>query len=130
MRRRYGLKLEILPKYCDDCGSKFTIKNALMCKKGGLYINRHNEVKVEMGNCHTSTWQKQDSRRTKNNHLSRNTCRSNTQFRPHSPPSRSSSDLPPHNPPYRHLLPPTTNNFQLRKSTHRQPLGGANSLCH
>ena len=37
-----------LPKHCDGCGARFSIDHALQCKKGGLVIGRHEEVKVEV----------------------------------------------------------------------------------
>ena len=49
MRRRYGLALLDLPKCCDGCGAKFTIKHALACKKGDIVVSRHNKVKAETG---------------------------------------------------------------------------------
>ena len=45
MRRRYGLGLVYLPPCCDGCGSKFSIEHALACKKGGLVVGRHSEVR-------------------------------------------------------------------------------------
>ena len=47
MRRRYRLGLVDLPRCCDGCGAKFTIKHVLACKKVGLVAGRHNEVKAE-----------------------------------------------------------------------------------
>ena len=49
MRRKYELELEDLLKCCDGCGAKFTIEHALVCKKGGLVVSLHNEVKAETG---------------------------------------------------------------------------------
>ena len=49
MRRRYGLALQDLPCKCDGCGAKFTVEHALACKKGGLVVGRHDEVKAELG---------------------------------------------------------------------------------
>ena len=49
MQRRYGLGIVNLPRCCDGCGAKFPIKHALACKKGGLVVGRHNEVKAETG---------------------------------------------------------------------------------
>ena len=49
MKRKYGLELIDLPKCYDSYGAKFTIKYALACKKGGLVLGHHNEVKAETG---------------------------------------------------------------------------------
>ena len=49
MRMRYGLELQHLQKKCDGCGCKFTIEHALKCKKGGLVVGRHNEVRDVAG---------------------------------------------------------------------------------
>ena len=45
---RYGLEIKDLPKKCDGCNAKFSVNHALSCKKGGLVVNRHNEVKDEV----------------------------------------------------------------------------------
>ena len=38
-----------LPKTCDGCTHQFTLQHALGCKKGGLVIFRHNEIRDELG---------------------------------------------------------------------------------
>jgi len=45
---RYARTPGDLPKSCDGCGQKFSIRHALECKKGGLVICRHNEVRDEL----------------------------------------------------------------------------------
>ena len=42
---KYGLEPPDLPKYCDDCNSKFTICHALDYKRGSLVTARHNELR-------------------------------------------------------------------------------------
>jgi hypothetical protein len=42
---RYGLLPVQLPKHCDGCHCPFSIEHALVCKKGGLVILRHNELR-------------------------------------------------------------------------------------
>jgi hypothetical protein len=37
-----------LPPSCDGCNQKFSIRHALECKKGGLVISRHNEIRDEL----------------------------------------------------------------------------------
>ena len=40
----YGIEPPDLPTHCDGCHSKFTIRYALYCKRGGLVTARHNEL--------------------------------------------------------------------------------------
>ena len=42
---RYGLEPPDLPTHFDGCEERFTISHALDCKKGGLVIVRHNELR-------------------------------------------------------------------------------------
>ena len=46
---RYVMPLQNLPTHCDGCNAKCNIDHALNCKKGGLVLARHNEVKDELG---------------------------------------------------------------------------------
>eukprot|EP00978_Attheya_sp_CCMP212_P017490 scaffold46632_cov67-Attheya_sp.AAC.6 len=41
--------MENLPTHCDGCNAKCNIDHALNCKKGGVVIACHNEVKDELG---------------------------------------------------------------------------------
>ena len=41
---RYGLDPPDLSHYCDNCNAKFSICQALNCKRGGLITVRHNEI--------------------------------------------------------------------------------------
>ena len=50
LRMRYGIGMDDLPTKCDGCGAKFTIAHALACKKGGLVVGRHDELKDELAN--------------------------------------------------------------------------------
>ena len=38
-----------MPALCDGCGSQFTTGHALDCRKGGLVIQRHNEIRDALG---------------------------------------------------------------------------------
>ena len=42
---QYGLETPDIPKYCDSCNAKFTICHTLDCKRGGLVMARHNELR-------------------------------------------------------------------------------------
>jgi hypothetical protein len=37
-----------LQSHCDGCGVKFSVRHGLECKKGGLVISRHNEIRDEL----------------------------------------------------------------------------------
>ena len=52
---RYG-KTPDLPATCDGCGSPFTVQHALNCKKGGLVIRRHDEVRDVIGDLCSAAW--------------------------------------------------------------------------
>ena len=45
---RYGRAPGDLPSHCDGCGEKFSIRHAHACKKGGLVIARHDEIRDEL----------------------------------------------------------------------------------
>ena len=38
-----------LPALCDGCSSQFSTGHALDCRKGGLVIQRHNEIRNALG---------------------------------------------------------------------------------
>ena len=46
---RYQKPLLNVPSNCDGCGSPFSLDHALICRKGGLIIQRHNEVRDAVG---------------------------------------------------------------------------------
>ena len=46
---RYHRPLLRLPALCDGCGCQFTTGHALDCRKGGLVIQRHNEIRDALG---------------------------------------------------------------------------------
>ena len=46
---RYRKPLQNVPPRCDGCGAPFSLDHALICKKGGLIIQRHNEVRDAIG---------------------------------------------------------------------------------
>ena len=45
-----------LPAKCDGCGADFTLQHALDCKKGGLVILRHNEIRDCLGDLASQVW--------------------------------------------------------------------------
>ena len=46
---RYHQPLSKVPADCDGCGAEFTLQHALDCRKGGLIIQWHNEVRDAIG---------------------------------------------------------------------------------
>ena len=52
---RYRKPVLNVPSGCDGCGAPFSLDNALVCRKGGLIIRRHNEVKKKRKYCDACT---------------------------------------------------------------------------
>ena len=55
---RYKKPLINTPELCDGCGSMFTLSHALSCRKGGLVIQRHNEVRDAISDLASQVWSK------------------------------------------------------------------------
>lgn len=53
---RYGRSPVELPPHCDGCGESFTVDHALTCRRGGLIIRRHNEVRDVLGSLLEEGW--------------------------------------------------------------------------
>jgi hypothetical protein len=49
LRLRLGLKPTALPPRCDGCGDHFTTEHAMSCRKGGLILQRHNDLVATWG---------------------------------------------------------------------------------
>ena len=45
-----------LPACCDGCGADFTLQHGMDCKKGGLVIQRHSEVRDCLGDISSEVW--------------------------------------------------------------------------
>ena len=45
----YRKPLLNVPSGCDGCGAPFSLDHALVCRKGGLIIQSHNEVQDAVG---------------------------------------------------------------------------------
>ena len=53
---RYKKPLLHIPPNCDGCGSVFDLAHALSCRKGGLVIQRHNEIRDAFGDLSALAW--------------------------------------------------------------------------
>ena len=53
---RYRRPLLNTPEMCDGCGALFNLSHALSCRKGGLVIRRHNEVRDAFGDLASMLW--------------------------------------------------------------------------
>ena len=58
MALRYKRPMINTPELCDGCGADFTLAHALSCRKGGLVIMRHNEVRDAIGDLASLVWNK------------------------------------------------------------------------
>ena len=45
-----------IPPYCDGCGSPSSLDHFLVCRKGGLIIQRHNEIRDAIGDLAALAW--------------------------------------------------------------------------
>jgi hypothetical protein len=69
--RYAGGPLDLLPPFCDGCNQKFSVRHALECKKGGLVISRHNEIRDDLSDLALKARPFPiSSRQTQNPHLS------------------------------------------------------------
>ena len=53
---RYKKPLRNVPDLCDGCTSQFSLSHALSCRKGGLVIQRHNEIRDAIGDLTSLVW--------------------------------------------------------------------------
>ena len=56
MAIRYKKPLLNVPDICDGCGLPFTLEHALSCRKGGLVVARHNEIRDIIGDMASLVW--------------------------------------------------------------------------
>ena len=52
----YKKPLLNVPALCDGCGATFNLSHALSCRKGGLIVRRHNEVRNTVGDLSGLVW--------------------------------------------------------------------------
>ena len=53
---RYRKPLLNIPSDCDGCGATLSLSHALSCRKGGLVIQRHNEIRDAFGDLAALAW--------------------------------------------------------------------------
>ena len=53
---RYKKPLSRIPAMCDGCGLLFDMSHALDCRRGGLVIQRHNEIRDAIGDMSSMVW--------------------------------------------------------------------------
>ena len=58
MAIRYKKPLLNAAELCDGCGAVFNLSHALSCRKGGLVVQRHNEVRDTVGDLASLVWSK------------------------------------------------------------------------
>ena len=53
---RYRKPLLCVPPCCDGCGALSSLNHFLICRKGGLIVQRHNEIRDAIGDLATLLW--------------------------------------------------------------------------
>ena len=53
---RYKKPLLCVPSTCDGSGAPFDLSHALICRKGGLVTQRHNEIHDAFGDLSSLAW--------------------------------------------------------------------------
>ena len=53
---RYKKPLLNIPPSCDGCGSPSSLDHFLVCRKGGLIIQRHNKIRDAIGDLAALAW--------------------------------------------------------------------------
>ena len=53
---RYKKPLLCIPSHCDGCGAPSSLDHFLICKKGGLIVQRHNEIRDAIGDLAALLW--------------------------------------------------------------------------
>ena len=53
---RYKKPLLSIPPHCDGCGAPSSLDHFLICKKGGLIVQRHNEIRDAIGDLSALLW--------------------------------------------------------------------------
>ena len=53
---RYKKPLLSFPPHCDGCGAPSSFDHFLICKKGGLIVQRHNEIRDAIGDLAALLW--------------------------------------------------------------------------
>ena len=53
---RYKKPLLSVPPFCDGCGSPFSLDHFLICSKGDLIIQHHNEIRDAIGDLAALVW--------------------------------------------------------------------------
>ena len=53
---RYKKLLLCIPPHCDSCGAPSSLDHFLICRKGGLIVQRHNEIRDAIGDLAALLW--------------------------------------------------------------------------
>ena len=53
---RYRKPMLQLPPNCDGCGAMFSINHALDCRRGGLVVQQHNEIRDVIHDLSSLAW--------------------------------------------------------------------------
>jgi hypothetical protein len=72
LHMRYGREPTGLQPQCDGCGEKIDTRHVFSCRKGGLIIIQHNEIKDELCDMACKAFQPSAIRDELKKHLCRN----------------------------------------------------------